>query len=542
MESSRSATAIGNYERDMVPRNFVKTQLRQLARLYRSFALPVMLAGLAQSEACGVPRHVGPTTLDRNTSALFKESMDLDTQLWDPNVKLVHRPRYQVEAPGEGNYMVRVSSWYALGLLYRDAAGDRQRAAEILAAVLEEQYVTPGVRWYGTYKTTPEEPDPKANAVMWTDYDPNWRHFIGTTFAMILIEYPDRISPELSQRMYTAIDRAIEGEIAENRLVPSYSNVALMYGFLWDFAGAHDKRDDWHNQATHWIESVYGLFKTYGVFDEYNSPTYCGVDLYGLALWRSYGSSPRIRSMGAEMEAGLWRDIASLYQPALRNISGPYDRAYGMDMESYVSVVGVWMRTVLDAEHAPLPTIGSETDHVADVWYAPHIAILGTRIPPDALEKMRTFAREHLVRTQITEQRIATAWIGRDVIFGGEATSKRRDAGPNTQFHPATIQWRTPSGKIGWIRVVQSPMIDATADERGLTISATGTIRLRVHAKDVAPGDITAAEWRLPGLHVAVMSDTKSFRVQETTDAIDVVYTGMTRTRLDIEPVVQRHR
>ena len=56
--------------------------------------------------------------------------------------------------------MVRESSWYALGLLLRDQPGDRQRAAEILDAVLKEQYVKPGVRWYGTYQRTPEEPDP----------------------------------------------------------------------------------------------------------------------------------------------------------------------------------------------------------------------------------------------------------------------------------------------------------------------------------------------------------------------------------------------
>ena len=111
---------------------------------------------------------------------------------------------------------------------------------------------------------------------------------------------------------------------------------------------------DWKKQSTEWTEAVYKLYKQYGAFFEYNSPTYCGVDIYGLALWRSYGSTPRIRSIGSEMEAGLWRDIATLYQPELRNISGPYDRAYGMDMESYVSVDGVWMRTVLDAKQRAL--------------------------------------------------------------------------------------------------------------------------------------------------------------------------------------------
>ena len=94
--------------------------------------------------------------------------------------------------------MVRESSWYALGLLFRDASGDRQRAAGILDAVLKQQYLIPGVKWYGTYRRTPEEPNPTGNPVIWRGYDPNWRHFIGTTLAMILIEFPDRISPDLS--------------------------------------------------------------------------------------------------------------------------------------------------------------------------------------------------------------------------------------------------------------------------------------------------------------------------------------------------------
>jgi hypothetical protein len=496
--------------------------------------LVFLLAFAARSEASVAPRHINLASADKNTREIFQQSMDLDAQLWDDNVKLVHRPGFRSDDRRAGSYMVRESSWYALGLLLRDAPGDRQRAADILDAVLKQQYTTPGVKWYGTYKRTPEEPDPTTNPVMWRGYDPNWRHFIGTTLAMILIEYPDRISPELSNRMYEAIDRAIDGEMKEGRLLPSYSNIALMYGFLWDFAAVHDKNSDWQKQSAAWTESVYSLFKKYDAFFEYNSPTYYGVDLYGLALWRDYGSTARIQKIGSEMEATLWNDIASFYNPLLRNISGPYDRSYGMDMESYVAIVGVWMRTVLDAKAAPLPPITASTDHVADVWFAPHLTILGTRIPPEALAKMKKFEGDHLVYKQITEQRIATAWIGRDVIFGGESTDKTKDAGTTTQFHPATVQWRTPSGEIGWLRLMQSPMIDATADQQGLTISATGTIRLRIHAKEMAPEKIIEKEWELPGLNVAVVSDAKSFSVEKAGDAMDLVYAGMTQMKLAI--------
>jgi len=308
----------------------------------------------------------------------------------------------------------------------------------------------------------------------------------------------------------------------------------LMYGSLWDFAAVHDKRADWQKQSAAWTESVYKLFKEHDAFSEYNSPTYCGVDLYGLALWRDYGSNARMRTIGSDMESALWRDLASYYQPGLRNLSGPYDRAYGMDMERYVSVVGVWMRTALDAPVAPLPKLEATTDHLPDVWFAPHFAILGTRIPQDALSSMKKFQGEHLVHKQISAERVATAWIGKDVIFGGESTSKTKDAGASSQFHPATAQWRTPSGEIGWVQLVESPPLDVTADEHGLTISTEGTVRLRSHARDLVQADVTAGEWKLPGLHVAVTSKAKSFAIEKATDAIDLVYTGIDGMRLDI--------
>ena len=509
----------------------------------RSVAAGIVL--VAAYAAHAAPRHVTVGSLDPNARQLFQESMDLGDHFYDGNAKLVRSPSSASKASRtgggsgsagaeSGRYLVRESSWYALGLLLRDAAGDRQRAAVILDAVLKEQYSTPGVRWYGTYKRTPEEPDPTVAAQMWRDYDPNWRVFIGTTFAMILTEFPERVPAELARRMYAAIDTAIEGEMAEGRLVPTYTNIALMYGSLWDFAAVHDHRADWQAKSAAWNETVYRLFNEYGTFDEYNSPTYCGVDLYGLALWRDYGSTARMRLMGSRMEAALWRDMASYYQPQLRNLSGPYDRAYGMDMESYVSVVGVWMRSALNAPVAPLPNPTPTTDHLADIWFAPHIAILGTQIPADALAKMKTFSGEHMVRKQIDAKRVSTAWIGRDVIFGGEATSKTKDSGTTTQFHPATVQWRTPSGEIGWVQLVQSPPIDASADQHGLTISTSGTVRLRIHAKGLDANKVRAAGWELPGLHISVASDASGFTVEKVAGDTDLVYPGVNKMRLEI--------
>jgi hypothetical protein len=489
---------------------------------------------LLPAQSVPTARHISPAKLDRNTSELFRDSMYWDNYFYDSSAKLVRSPYGDISGHSAGRYMVRESSWYALGLLLRDQQGDRERAAQILDTVLKEQYTQPGVRWFGTYKRTPEEPDPTQKTIIWRGYDPNWRHFIGTTFAIILIEFPERVSPELRDRMYKAIDLAIEGEMQEGRLVPSYTNIALMYGFLWDFAAVHDHNAAWLQQSAAWNEQVYKLYKQDNAFFEYNSPTYCGVDIYGLALFRDYGSSEHMRAIGREMEAGLWRDLMKYYQPGLRNLSGPYDRSYGMDMESYVSVVGLWMRTVLDPAHAPFPQLSATTDHLPDLWFAPHVAILGTSIPADALSKMKHSEGEHLVRQQIDADRVATAWIGKNVIFGGEITDKTKDAGTTTQFHPATIQWRTPSGSIGWVELVQCPPVDASADEHGLTIDTSGTARFRIHAAGLDTSKVSGTIWDLPGIHITAKTDSTGATVEPGKDYVDVVYNGMNHMRLSI--------
>jgi hypothetical protein len=208
-----------------------------------------------------------------------------------------------------------------------------------------------------------------------------------------------------------------------------------------------------------------------------------------------------------------------------------------MDMESYVSVVGLWMRTVLDQAHAPFPQLSATTDHLPDLWFAPHAAILGTSIPADALARMKQFDGEHLVRKQIDANRTATAWISKDLIFGGELTHKTKDAGTTTQFHPATIQWRTPSGSIGWVQLVQCPPVDASADEHGLTIDTSGTARFRIHAAGLDKSKVNGSAWDLPGVHITAQTDATESTVEAGNDYVDVVYNGMNHMRLSIQAV-----
>lgn len=484
--------------------------------------------------------HLGAGPLPIADRELFSESMRLFDMSYDPQAHLILRP-HDGHIGVLGRYMVRESSWYALGLLVRDRTGehpaDAQRAIDILNAVLDQQYLDPKAKWYGTFKRTPEEPLPPVGEVAFRGYDPNWRHFIGTTLEMILIEYPARIPQPLKERMYRAIDAAVSGEMHDGRLVPSYSNIALMYGALWNFAALHDNNPDWLRQSTAWTNEVYRLFQQYRTFNEFNAPTYYGVDLYGLALWREYGSTLHMREMARDMESGLWDDIADFYQPNLRNIAGPYDRAYGMDMTQYVTPSGAWMRSILSADKAPLPEhLTLKTYQIADIWFAPQITLLGTHVPDAALDKLRKFEGPHFINRTIDSRRTATSWVGNEAIWGGEFTSRTKDTGNKTQFHPATAQWRMPSGQIGWMKLTRSANVDAVADRGGITIATDGDATFRIFAGSEISG-VLRDTWTLPGFDVVVQTDAKGFSTiqpEHCNGCIDITYKGLHSIRLNM--------
>ena len=470
--------------------------------------------------------------------ATFSIPMEWGDRNWDTSAKFLvasgMHPGSTVEAARGSS--VRALSWYALGLLLRNGKTDNARAIDVLNVVLAEQFNEPDKPWDGTFRTSPAQPEPPIDALMWKDYDPNWREFIGTTFAMILEEFPDRIPQEMQHRLEDSIAHAIAGEIHNARLAPAYTNPALMFGFLLDFAGVGSHRPEWVAQGTAWQAGIYASFSRFGAFDEFNSPTYSGVDLFALGLWRSYGSTASMRDMGAKMETALWRDLAALYNANLHNISGPFDRAYGMDMDSYVSVVGVALRMELGERLAPIPRLDPGVDHGGDAWYALHFAIVGVRIPPDALQEFRSFQGEHLIEQQITEDRIATAWIGSNVIYGGEATHKSKGVDGHSQFHPATVQWRLPDGRIGWIELMQSPPIDVRADRNGLQISCAGDVKFRIHAPGMEIDDLRKSDWILPGLAVHVTSDAGKFTMDRESDFVDITYSAISGMNLRIVP------
>ena len=73
----------------------------------------------------------------------------------------------------------------------RPILADHVEADAAIAALVGLQYDAPGAVFHGTFARFPEAPYPPEEPVMWEDYDPNWRQFVGTTFALMLEDHSE---------------------------------------------------------------------------------------------------------------------------------------------------------------------------------------------------------------------------------------------------------------------------------------------------------------------------------------------------------------
>ncbi|MDA0709288.1 MAG: hypothetical protein O3B73_03650 [bacterium] len=422
---------------------------------------------------------------------------------------------------------VRNSIWFALGLFLRNEKGDISRANRIIHAVIDNQFDEPGTLFHGTYYRYVGEPHPPKNPTTWKDFDPNWRQFIGTVLAVIREEYTDWLTGDLTKRIDRSIQLAIEGEPVD-RCPPSYTNIALMKAVLMTWAGHRYHRADWMQKGEAFALAVHGLFTAHGTFDEYNSPTYYGVNFYALALWRLYAHSDKLAQWGSDMEAGLWRDVAQSYHADLQNMCGPFTRSYGMDMPHYGALLGMSIWLGIGRDQAPFPNEPGHFDHCHDFVYGPCFGLAETRIPEDVRHHFTAFSGEHQIEKRISQvpDRVVTAYLGKNIMIGAEATPLDGDP-KNTfykltdQFHPATVHWKMPGGKTAWMRLRHIGAIQAHASQGHLDVAGKiepellekyGDTHQTFSYQFYIPAEVSAKSfgqdtWLLPGLTMTVKTE-----------------------------------
>ena len=102
-------------------------------------------------------------------------------------------------------------------------------------------------------------------------------------------------------------------------------------------------------------------------------------------MWAAHPPTPAFEHAGRLVLARLGARISTLYHGGLGAMCGPYIRAYGLDLRSYVSLAGIWLHIAGEPSSSILPTaLDQDTVHIHDLYFLP----IMQRLAPAVLDHM----------------------------------------------------------------------------------------------------------------------------------------------------------
>lgn len=409
---------------------------------------------------------------------------------------------------------LRSKTRLAEALLFRNKAGDKEKAAFVLRWILQNQHRDPNTKIYGIWRTS----------VANDKFDQNWREFIGCELIIIRHHFKALLPDDILKEIEIALVHAAKGALNRN-VAAEYTNISMMSAFLMEYVGNEFKIDALKQAGLKKAKDVFALFQQHHTFSEYNSPTYYGVTLIGLALWRELAFSSEIRNMGKTLETAFWHEITTFYNPNLKNMVGPYFRGYGMDMQKYFAITGICIAVAVDdAKWSPIPPKNGpkygEMSNIAPIFS------LGLSIPEVDLAKLKKFSKPQFVSRIIPNTykgdslKRVTAMMQKDWMMGG-LWGNRRVWG---QIKTGTIHWKVTDGEVGWLMVPGDGKTNVQVNQKTMKVfladSAARNIVFYVCAPNAVTTSLTDNLWALPNMNLGINTALKRTVTENVESAV----------------------
>lgn len=362
----------------------------------------------------------------------------------------------------------------ALGAFLDLGDGNSERAVAALRNVLALQYPLSKRPWSGTFPVAAEQPEPPGDdAVEWMHYDPNWRQFLGCILMLCALEFGEVLPADVTHSIAEALRGCVGGE-PDERIPRWYTNPNLMHAWLQGHLATATDDLELRAAAHARIAVQMERLLRYGDIDEYNSPTYDGIDLLALGLWVAHPPTDAFRDAAATMLPRIGERISTLYHPRFGTTCGPYIRAYGLDPRRYVSLSGVLFSTLGEPHDLVLPSpIRPDTEHVHDLYFLPLLRCLAPSLRPHVRFAAAVGERTHLQRFR---QAVAESLLRPDLAVGWDRG--RRHEASLDQYVPFSAHVAQPDGSTAVIGIAvpaETAWIDChRAADLEFTITATG--------------------------------------------------------------------
>lgn len=259
---------------------------------------------------------------------LFFEVMARMDRSYDPDKRAISSWRgengYHSTLVNQTVHSTRDSLTYAYELLNRDAAGDRERSADILRHIVPLQDTNPENKTYGIWSYYIEEPLTQMSPPDW-----NWADFCGKELLRILLEHSEKLSADLIELLRGALYNAC-CSIRIRNMHPGYTNISVMGTYVTLVGGDYLGDESLVSYALDRLKTLYKYNVGKGSFDEYNSPTYTFTLVEDLACMMKTVTNPDALKMVRELNSLAWKTIAEHYHFKTKQWAGPHARAYTM--------------------------------------------------------------------------------------------------------------------------------------------------------------------------------------------------------------------
>lgn len=218
----------------------------------------------------------------------------------------------------------RASIKYAVELMFTEEEYNIKRAIDIIETILPMQETDTSKAYCGVWPYYPEDPLRGRSAPV--DY--NWADFMAVPLIDILINFSDRISDDLQDRIKKALVLAARASMKRN-VQGDYTNMCIMGIYVCYITGDLLNLPDLNSYAQQKLRYFYNYTISNKGFTEYNSPTYTIVAMDELLRMKRTIINPEDKKMVDELYNMCWYMAARHFHQPSAQWCGPNLRAYG---------------------------------------------------------------------------------------------------------------------------------------------------------------------------------------------------------------------
>ena len=288
------------------------------------------------------------------------------------------------------------------------------------------------------------------------------------------------------------------GGINGDNLYPAYSNPSIMRAIGTGWTGRHTGDANMTQAGEDYAQQIIDLFDMHKTLSEFNSPTYCGISLFGLTLWAKYMPEDSVlKQRGPDMVASVMETVSQLWHADMKNLAGPWDRTYSFDMNNVLCILALFLDPIVGRNQSSLRQNPQIMTKQTDWGWAPLIGVhsdfFRSLLPAGVEDDLKCFKGEHTWTGQAyyppfdLEARNITTWMGQNMTIGAESYRCKSVNGPpdnQLQYHPAVAQWLydgVTGPTVGWLSVcpLKSTTIRVLTPDRDSGILDTSSCDLR---------------------------------------------------------------